>query len=128
MSMFQAAALGVAGALLAIQFKGGKQECGIYLTVAVSLLLCFGMLGKLQTIVASVRELSRFLQLDVMYMGTLLKMIGITYTAEFASGICKDAGYHTIASQIELFAKLAILVLGMPVLMTLFETISRFLS
>lgn len=128
MSMFQAAALGVAGALLAIQFKGGKQEYGIYLTVAVSLLLCFGMLGKLQTIVASVREVSRFLQLDVMYMGTLLKMIGITYTAEFASGICKDAGYHTIASQIELFAKLAILVLGMPVLLTLFETISRFLS
>lgn len=43
----------------------------------------------------------------------ILKMVGITYIAEFASGICKDAGYQTIAGQIETFAKLTILALGM---------------
>ena len=45
----------------------------------------------------------------------------------FSSGICKDAGYQAIAAQIEIFGKLAILVVGMPVLLALLETIQEFL-
>lgn len=55
-------------------------------------------------------------------------MLGITYVAEFSAGICKDAGYQTIALQIEIFGKLAVLVLSMPVLMALLNTIKDFLS
>ena len=40
-------------------------------------------------------------------------MIGITYIGQFASGICKDAGYSTTAAQIELFCKLSVMVLSM---------------
>ena len=54
--------------------------------------------------------------------------LGITYVAEFSAGICKDAGYQTIALQIEIFGKLAVLVLSMPVLMALLNTIKDFLS
>ena len=61
-------------------------------------------------------------------LATMLKMIGITYIAEFSSGICRDAGYQTIASQIEIFSKLTILALGMPVLLALLETIQEFLA
>ena len=56
-------------------------------------------------------------------MSTMFKMIGITYIAEFSSGICKDAGYQTLAGQIEIFGKLTILVLGLPVLLALLQTI-----
>ena len=38
-------------------------------------------------------------------MSILLKMAGVTYVAEFASGICKDAGYQNIAVQIEIFSQ-----------------------
>ena len=55
-------------------------------------------------------------------------MIGITYIAEFSSGVCRDAGYQTIAVQIEIFSRLTILALGMPVLLALLETIREFLA
>ena len=58
----------------------------------------------------------------------MLKMIGITYIAEFSSGVCRDAGYQTIAVQIEIFSRLTILALGMPVLLALLETIREFLA
>ena len=58
---------------------------------------------------------------------TLVKMIGITYIGQFASGICKDAGYSTRAAQIELFCKLSVMVLSMPVLMALLKTIQEFM-
>ena len=57
-----------------------------------------------------------------------MKMIGITYLAEFSSGICKDAGYQTIAAQVEMFGKLTILVLSLPILLTLLKTIQEFLG
>ena len=66
--------------------------------------------------------------MDAGYLSVMLKMIGVTYIAEFSSGICRDAGYQTIAVQIEIFSKLTILALGMPVLLALLETIREFLS
>ena len=57
----------------------------------------------------------------------MLKMIGITYISEFSSSICKDTGYQTIAVQIEVFSKLTILAMGMPILLALLETIQEFL-
>ena len=49
----------------------------------------------------------------------MLKILGVTYLAEFAAAICKDAGYQTIAGQIEVFARLSILAIGMPILKAL---------
>ena len=65
--------------------------------------------------------------LDSSYLNTLLKMLGITYVGQFSAGICKDAGYSSIAGQIELFARLAVLAVSMPVLLALLETVHDFL-
>ena len=45
MDVIQAAALAVAGVLLAVQFKSGKAEYGIYLGAALSILIFFQILG-----------------------------------------------------------------------------------
>ena len=58
----------------------------------------------------------------------LLKMLGISYIAEFASGICKDAGYGALGSQIEMFGKLLILAVSAPVLLALLETLQRLMG
>jgi len=57
-----------------------------------------------------------------------MKMIGITYIAEFSSGICKDAGYGSLGNQIEIFGKLSILAVSMPILLALMEMIQGILS
>lgn len=128
MSIQKAAAIGVCAALIALQFKGGKTEYGIYVSIVAGILLGAGILGKLGTVLDTVKEIGSFLQIEGSYLGVLLKMLGITYVAEFASNICKDSGYQTIAAQIQLFGKITVLVLGMPVLLTLLRTIEAFLS
>ena len=127
MTIVRIALLGVEGCLLALQFKSGKSEYGIYLSVGVSLVLFFFMGSSLEVLVDTVETLSSYISIDSVYVETMLKMLGVTYLAEFASGICKDAGYQTIAGQIEIFAKLTILVLSMPVLLALLQTIQEFL-
>ena len=128
MNMFQIGIIGVVGALLAVQFKGGKPEYGIYMCAAVSILLFACMIDRLAIFVDAVEQMSGYISIDTGYIATMLKMIGVTYIAEFCSAICKDSGYQTIAVQVEIFGKLTILMLGMPVLLALLETIRVFLS
>ena len=100
--------------------QGRIRDLSIVLFVLIS--------DRLGIFVRTVKELIAYAHLETSYFSVILKMVGITYIAEFASGICKDAGYQTIAGQIETFAKLTILALGMPVLTALLETVREFLS
>ena len=128
MSIVQAAMIGIVGVILILQLKNGKSEYGIYLTIAVSLLLFLGMSGKLSSISETIRTIGNAVNVENLYVETMMKMLGIVYVTEFASGICKDAGYQTIAGQIEIFAKLTLLGLSMPVLEALIQTVGRFLG
>ena len=128
MDVIQVAALAVAGVLLAVQYKSGKAEYGIYLGAALSILIFFQILGKLNVILEVIKTIGEFLPLNKIFAGTLLKMLGITYVAEFSASICQDAGYQTIARQIEILGKLTILVMSMPILLALLQTIREFLT
>ena len=123
MNIVQVAGIGVMGVLLALQFQNGKKEYGIYLGIAVSILIFFGMSGSLLVMRETLSLIGSFVQIDSVYIKALVKILGVTYLAEFAAAICRDAGYQTIAGQIEIFAKLSILALGMPILKALLVTI-----
>ena len=128
MSMLQIGLRGVAGALLAIQFKGGKTEYGIYICAGISLIIFLGILSRLTVVLDIMEEIAGYIDLAPAYTGMLIKMLGITYVAEFSSAICRDAGYQTIAQQIEIFGKAVVLVLGLPVILALLEMIRDFLA
>ena len=128
MNVLQIGIIGVAGSLLALQFKSGKTEYGIYISIALSILVFAGILGHLEMLIETMRQIGSYINIDSVYVNTLLKMLGITYVSEFSSSICKDAGYQTIAGQIEIFGKLAVFVLSLPVLLALLDTVKGFLS
>lgn len=128
MNVIQIAVIGVIGALLAVQLKGGRTEYGIYMSVVAGIFLFACIIDRLEIFIQTVEQIGSYIDLNAGYLGTMLKMIGITYIAEFSSGICRDAGYQTIAVQIEIFCRLTILVLGMPVLLALLDTIREFLT
>lgn len=127
-NVLQIGIIGVVGILLAIQFKGGNAEYGIYISIVLSIIVFAGIIGHLDMLIETIRQISSYINVDKVYMNTLMKMLGITYISEFASSICKDAGYQTIAGQIEIFGKLSVFVLSMPVLLALLDTVKGFLS
>ena len=128
MSVLTIGILGIAGALLAVELKGLKGEYGIYLVAAVGLVIFFYGITKLKTVIETIRQVQSYIRLNRMYLEVLLKMIGSTYIAEFSSGICKDAGYGSLGSQIEIFGKLSVLAVSMPILLALLDTVQQFLA
>ena len=114
MSILKAACIGIAGTFLALQFQNTRKEYGIYLGIAVSIFLFLGMSRNLSVIRETLELVGSFVKIDAVYLTAMLKILGVTYLAEFAAAICKDAGY-----QIEVFARLSILAIGMPILKAL---------
>ena len=62
-------------------------------------------------------------KVNLVYVETILKIIGIAYIAEFAAQITKDAGQGALASKIELGGKVLILAMAIPILTVMIETI-----
>ena len=128
MTIIQAAVLGITAVALAVQLKPLRQEYSVYLILAAGLVIGFLSISRLELILDTVRAIGSQIRVKNIYLGTLLKMVGITYIAEFASGICKDAGYASLGKQIEIFGKLTILAVSMPVLLALFGTLDQILT
>ncbi|MDD3253116.1 MAG: stage III sporulation protein AD [Lachnospiraceae bacterium] len=119
--------VGITAVLLSVQMKGLKGEYGTYLVLAAGCFIFFYGVAKMETIFRAMEQVQEFIRLNRVYLTTLMKMTGITYIAEFASGICKDAGYGALGSQIEIFGKLSILAVSMPIVLALLETLQGFL-
>ena len=127
MEIIRISAAGIACVLAAIFMKTAKPEYSVYLTMAAGLFILAFAMGKFSYLYESLKKIQQYVPVDTTYMNILMKMIGITYIGQFSAGICKDAGYGAVGSQIELFGKVSILFVSMPVLLALLQTVGDFL-
>ena len=123
MNMLKVALLGITGVLLAIPLQKEKSGYSTLFAMGVCICLLFSILTKAETVVAVIERLKGLVLVDDTYIALILKMVGITYVAEFSMNVCKDAGYAAIANQIEVFAKISILAVSLPVFVAFLETI-----
>ena len=121
MDIIKISLLGVCGVVLGFLLTG-------FITMGIGIMILGLAVGKLEYLFQSVSQLKDMLPVSQEYFATLIKMIGVTYIGQFSAGICKDAGHQSTAAQIELFCKLSVMVLSMPVLMALLNMIQEFLT
>ena len=65
---------------------------------------------------------------DLRYFQIVVKIIGISYLAQFGSSICRDSGQSAIAEKIELAGKAAVVSLTLPILIAFLEFVIQALS
>ena len=123
MSVMKIGIIGVLGVLLALQFKSEKTEYGLYIGVTICLLIFWFCMEQMVHLVGKVEALSQYLKGSEPYILYLVKAVGITYLCNFSSLVCKDAGFGAVAGQIEVFGKISVLLMGLPVLATVIENI-----
>lgn len=128
MDIIKIAMIGLGGVLLALLFRQQKSEYALYISLACAVVIIFFSVGRLEVVMEAIRQIEANLHINSSMIKILIKMIGITYVAEFAAGISRDAGFGTLGNQIEMFAKLSIMAISVPVLSALIETVERLLA
>jgi len=85
------------------------------------------LVGKIGTVVSVLEQLADRSGIPSVYLKSMLKIIGIAYVAEFGAQIVRDAGLESIASKIEFAGKMLILVMAVPIISVIVETVLNLL-
>lgn len=128
MDMVKIGILGMVSILLALFVRESKPQFSALISMTACILIFFSALSRLGSMAEIFSNLTEQIALKESYMRILLKIIGISYVADFSSNLCKDAGYSAIAGQIEIFGKISVLTVSVPVVLALLSTISELLG
>lgn len=120
--------IGVCAAILAIQFKTIKPEYGIYISIASCILIFITAISYIDDIISAIKEFSRLTSIGNDYIKIMLKIAGVSFICEISSDIAKDCGYGAIANHMQIFGKITVLVISLPVFVKLISSIGNLLT
>lgn len=126
LSIIQFSVLAVIAMLVAVLLKKYQPELSMVICIGMCMLLLFYLVQAFDEIQSFFTFISGTVNIE--YIGVLLKLIGIAYICEFASGLCRDAGYQSISGQIETAGRVAMLVITLPIMRAIVETVNGFLE
>lgn len=128
MEIAQIVGFGLIATVLVVVLRQEKPELALLLSIGAGILLFFMVLAKIGAVVNVLRDLSVRANVNLLYLGIILKIVGIAYIADFGAQLCRDAGENALASKIEFAAKILILVLAIPIVMAVLDTLMSILS
>ncbi len=108
-------------------FKDKRSDIAILVSLVAGVILFVSILSSITDIISFIKDISSRANIDIVYIGVVLKILAISYLATFCSEICKDAGAASIASKVEFSAKILILTLAIPILMAVLQSILQIL-
>ncbi|ANY71925.1 MULTISPECIES: stage III sporulation protein AD [Paenibacillus] len=127
MEIIQVVGLGLIATVLILVVKDQKPLFAFLLAVATSVMIFLFLIGKIGDVIRMLEDLAENSGVQMIYLKTVLKIIGIAYIAEMGAQIVRDAGQESIASKIELAGKVLILVLAVPIIGIIIETVLKLL-
>ncbi|MBO7743984.1 MULTISPECIES: stage III sporulation protein AD [Paenibacillus] len=123
MEIIQIVGLGLVATVLVLVVREQKPMFAFLLAAFTGLFIFLFVIGKIETVIGVLEQLADRSGIPSIYLKTVLKIIGIAYIAEFGSQIVRDAGQESIASKIEFAGKILILVMAVPIISVIVETV-----
>jgi stage III sporulation protein AD len=108
---------------LILIFRHHNSSLPTFISLTAGALILLIMIEPLKEIINFLTEIADKANIDTVYIGIVLKILAIAYIASFSSALCKDANADSLATQIELSGKIMILVLAIPILMAVLNSI-----
>jgi stage III sporulation protein AD len=117
--------------LLAVTFlsllRQTRPELAVLLSAAAGVIIFLRLIGPLQELVRTFEYLAAQAQINLVYLQTVFRVMGVAYLTGFTAQICRDAGEGALALKLEMAGKVIILFLAVPVLVAILETVLRML-
>lgn len=115
-------------AISAVILRGTKPELSFVITVVGILIILMFISEMLQETMAIFASISQIAGVENGLLKMLLKIVGVGYLTEFASGLLTDFGSNSIADKVTLAGKVAIVLLAIPVVESLLQLVEGFLQ
>jgi stage III sporulation protein AD len=125
MDIIQVVGLGLITTVFILILKDQKPVFAYMLGIFTGIMIFLFLIDKIFEVIQMIERLAVEGGVNMVYLKTILKIIGIAYIAEFGAQITRDAGQGAIASKIELAGKVLIMVMAIPIITVIIETVMQ---
>jgi stage III sporulation protein AD len=125
--IIQVVGLGLIATFLILIIKEQKPMFAFLLATFVGVIIFIALADKIADVIRVIESLAEQAKVNTLFLGTILKIIGIAYIAEFGAQVTRDAGQNAIASKIELAGKILIMVMAIPIITLIIQTVMQIL-
>lgn len=125
MDIVKVVAFAFVALFIVLILKESKQDLAIQVSIVAGVLIFLFLIDKITLILQTLQQLSLKANIDFVYLNTVFKILGIAYLTSFCSQLCNDAGESNIGSKVEFAGKILILVLAIPILMAVLQSILK---
>ncbi|MDA8229441.1 MAG: stage III sporulation protein AD [Desulfitobacterium hafniense] len=125
MEIWQIVGLALIVTVIGVVLKQINKEIALQLTILAGVTIFLLILGKVKLILDLLQNLADQANISSYYLLIVLKIVGIAYLAEFGAEICRDAGENALATKVEIAAKVSVLVLAIPIIVAILESLVR---
>lgn len=115
---FQATALCLVGALLAVVVRRGSPELSLLLTLGAAVAVLLSLAGALEELMAFFSELGERSGVSQRLLTPLYKTVGIALVVKVGGELCRDAGESALSSVVETAGAVCALLAALPLLRT----------
>ncbi|OLZ08546.1 stage III sporulation AC/AD family protein [Sulfobacillus thermosulfidooxidans] len=117
--------LGLIGTVFLVIIREERGDIGVILRLAIGVALLLLLVSPLAQVLSGILQLVDQVKIRGLYLGLLLRVIGIAYVATFAAHIANDSGEAGIGWRIEVGAKIVILALALPLISAILHTVLK---
>ncbi len=127
MEILQIVGFSLLAAVLILLLREEWPALALLLGMAAGVIIFLFLLDYIRVVVLLLEELVKEAGINLLYLDTIIKVVGIAYIAQFGSLICKDAGVGVLAAKIEFAGKILIIILAIPLMMAILEMVMTLL-
>lgn len=125
MEIWQIVGLALIVTVISVVLKQFRPEIALQLSILAGAIIFILILSKVKVIIDLLQTLADQANISSYYLLIVLKIVGVAYLAEFGAQICRDAGEGALATKIEIAAKVGVIVLAIPIIVAITESLVR---
>lgn len=128
MDILQIIGIALIGVIAALIVKPHHKHIAIQISIATAIIIFLSVSTALGGAVEKIMQLAGKFDVDVDYIGIVIRLIGIAYICQIACEVCRDAGENAIAANVELGGKVLVLLYSLPIIEGLLNMIANTLT
>lgn len=97
------------------------------ISIMAGAVLLWMVVHSMTGVFRSLDGIASMAKLNQTFLSTVLKIIGIAYVVEFAAQVARDAGEGALGGKIELAGKVGIVILALPMITDVVQTLVHLL-
>lgn len=115
--------IGIVASVLSLILKKDKPEFSLLIAISAGAIILFLIMPAARTAAEAIMTISEIAGIGGEYITVIIKSCVIAMITSVCASTCRDSGNSSLALKLEIAGRIAIIILAVPVINTLFNII-----